>query len=406
MKTWIIEPRDPLIVRDGRPFGATPGARATSLPFPFPSTISGGLRERSALNEQGVFSLSGTSIFQLLKIAVRGPFLVELSPEGQIKEWLFPAPNDALLLEPSDDKEKKGQNEPAEEEKQAQVIRKALHPFAPPPGSISNLPAGLEFVRMSDYDPRKPSKNAPHFWYWNQLQTWLMRAQDDAQPIKRDKLGHNGPQSEQRMHVRIKDESQIADKGYLFQTKGLEFRRNQAKTLTLPPNRLALAVATATELAPGFAPLGGERRLVSWQQTDQTLPSCPDQIKAQISQQKQCRLLLATPACFQNGYQPTWLLEPRLGVTPGVKAIAIGRPQIISGWDLLAKRPKPTRRLAPAGSVYFLNLAGNPSDIAQWVDEIWLHCISDSAQDRQDGFGVALLGTWQDETTPDTEGTA
>ncbi|MFZ2521089.1 MAG: type III-B CRISPR module-associated Cmr3 family protein, partial [Anaerolineae bacterium] len=31
MKTWLIEPRDPLIFRDGRPFSASPGARAKTL---------------------------------------------------------------------------------------------------------------------------------------------------------------------------------------------------------------------------------------------------------------------------------------------------------------------------------------------------------------------------------------
>ena len=38
MTIWLVEPRDPLIVREGRPFGPDPGAWATSLPFPFPST--------------------------------------------------------------------------------------------------------------------------------------------------------------------------------------------------------------------------------------------------------------------------------------------------------------------------------------------------------------------------------
>jgi len=37
----LIEPRDPLIVRDGRPFTNSPGARAKSLPFPLPQTLAG-----------------------------------------------------------------------------------------------------------------------------------------------------------------------------------------------------------------------------------------------------------------------------------------------------------------------------------------------------------------------------
>ncbi len=198
------------------------------------------------------------------------------------------------------------------------------------------------------------------------------------------------------MHVQIEDETRMAREGYLFQTQGLEFRRNRAKTLTLPPSRLALVVATEASLMPGYAPLGGERRLVNWRQAPGALPACPPEIKEQIINQKSCRLLLATPACFKKGYEPTWLVETRFGVTPQIKAVAIGRPQIISGWDLVSKRPKPTRRLAPAGSVYFLKLEGSEQEIAQWIDNIWLQCVSDSEQDRKDGFGAALLGTWDD----------
>ena len=41
LQTWIIEPRDSLIVRDGKPFGANI-THATSLDFPFPSTTNNG----------------------------------------------------------------------------------------------------------------------------------------------------------------------------------------------------------------------------------------------------------------------------------------------------------------------------------------------------------------------------
>ena len=55
MSIWIIEPHDPLIFRDGRPFGPTPGARAFSLPFPFPSTLAGVVRHQANLDGQGNF---------------------------------------------------------------------------------------------------------------------------------------------------------------------------------------------------------------------------------------------------------------------------------------------------------------------------------------------------------------
>ena len=77
MLTWIIEPRDPLIVRDGRPFGPTPGARAASLSFPFPSTTTGVVRTRAGLGPDGKFDTA--QIERVKQIAVRGPLLVELN---------------------------------------------------------------------------------------------------------------------------------------------------------------------------------------------------------------------------------------------------------------------------------------------------------------------------------------
>jgi CRISPR-associated protein Cmr3 len=57
-------------------------------------------------------------------------------------------------------------------------------------------------------------------------------------------------------------------------------------------------------------------------------------------------------------------------------------------------RPKPSRRLVPAGSVYFLKLDGSDAAIDQFIDATWLQAISDDEQDRRDGFGLALFGAW------------
>ncbi|MGC1378515.1 MAG: type III-B CRISPR module-associated Cmr3 family protein, partial [Anaerolineales bacterium] len=56
---------------------------------------------------------------------------------------------------------------------------------------------------------------------------------------------------------------------------------------------------------------------------------------------------------------------------------------------------KASRRLAPAGSVYFLKLTSDdPGTIEQFIKNTWLQNISDKDQDRRDGFGLALLGVW------------
>jgi CRISPR-associated protein Cmr3 len=77
-----------------------------------------------------------------------------------------------------------------------------------------------------------------------------------------------------------------------------------------------------------------------------------------------------------------------------LEAIAVQRPQVVSGWDLALKKPKPTRRLAPAGTVFFLSLEGTDEAIKSWISNIWMQCISDEEQASNDGFGLAVIGTW------------
>ncbi|TEB09037.1 type III-B CRISPR module-associated protein Cmr3 [Pelotomaculum propionicicum] len=140
MKVWVIEPRDPLIARDGRPFGPVPGARAFSLAFPFPSTIAGAVRTRDGLDASGRFQK--TEIARLKQIKVRGPLLVELNAgTGDIDKWLVPAPADALFFElvPSDF---------------TRAAIRQLIPLELPPGSHTNLPENsLAPVGMPDRDP-------------------------------------------------------------------------------------------------------------------------------------------------------------------------------------------------------------------------------------------------------------
>ncbi|BAF60108.1 Uncharacterized protein PTH_1927 [Pelotomaculum thermopropionicum SI] len=387
MKVWVIEPRDPLIARDGRPFGPVPGARAFTLAFPFPSTIAGAVRTRDGLDASGRFQPA--EIPRLKKIEVLGPLLVELDAgTGDIDRWLVPAPADALFFElvPSDF---------------TKAAIRQLTPLQLPPGSHTNLPEdSLAPVGMPDRDPRKPFSKTPAYWYWKLFEKWLVDPFDgDVQLVE---VGHNGPVQEVRMHASIRPDTQTADeeKGALFQTRGLEFacpvEDHADGGILSRVRRLGLAAAAdAPNLKPGIAPLGGERRLAFWRQSNQVLPSCPEALKEKIAALGHCRLILLTPAHFGAGWKPSRLLEEWEGVRPYLQAAALKRHQTVSGWDLEGKgRRKPTRRLAPAGTVYFLKLNGDSAAIKRWVDSIWLTCVSDGEQDRRDGFGLAVTGVW------------
>jgi CRISPR-associated protein Cmr3 len=381
MTVWIIEPRDPLIVRDGRPFHATPGARAVSLSFPFPSTTTGALRSRAGSDAEGRFVKDASA---MLKIAVRGPLLVELDDDNHIKDWLFPAPADALLLQLKEGELKEGE-----------VLRQRLLPLRLPDGAVSDFAhPDLALVGPLHPRPNKPFKEAPAYWNYATFCAWLSKPPDAEDPVEPVSLGHNGLTRESRIHIMRDSARGAAADGALFETEGLEFacRDNQRNI-----QRLALVIEATAETLPQSMVdnLGGERRLAVWRKAEGELPQCPAELKARIAHDKACRLILLTPACFEQGFHPRWLLESRAGMTTQLTAIAINRPQIVSGWDFAKKQPKASRRLAPAGSVFFLKLTGNDAAIQTWIDQTWMHCISDGEQDRRDGFGLAALGTWQ-----------
>lgn len=389
MGMWIIEPRDPLIVRDGRPFGPNPGARAVSLSFPFPSTTTGGVRTRAGLKD-GVFDTS--QIGAVKKIRVRGPLLIQIEAEGK-EEVLVSAPNDALLLETTS---------PVKD----QFLCKQLVPLRLMEGAQMDFgeEAGLMLVGQAHPKPDKPAKGAPAFWYWHTFERWLIDPLDE-QTLTLSDLGHDGPQREQRIQISIDADKGVVREGALFATSGLEFTRPGADRRRISEaRRLGLAVIVDESEAPGIpgiqeglARLGGERRMASWRRSQQELPGFPQELKASIVTQKACRAILLTPACFVEGYRPTWLVEHRYGVQPKLEAIAVQRPQVVSGWDFELRRPKPSRRLAAAGTVFFLSLAGTPEAIGDWVQRMWLQCVSDDEQERNDGFGMAALGTWSGE---------
>ena len=395
MTIWIIEPHSSLIFRDGRPFGPNPGARAKSLSFPFPSATTGGVRTRAGL-VNGIFEPTNKNIEEVKKISVRGPLLVQLSLTNNtydIEDWMLPAPIDALLFERTP--------------QSTDIEIKQLVPLSTPNEVLTDFDSknveNLHLVGLEHPDNRKPARNTPRYWSWDTFQKWLSNPNLLSQQVTEvAQLGHNGPQYEQRLHVSIDPETGAAKDGALFETSGLEFTRGKQ---IHEAKRLALAVEVDEEgqgkkIEQGLTHLGGERRMVKWHKSDKAFPECSKELEDAIVKTGACRMFLLTPAYFTEGYLPAQLRQPRDGVTPELQAIAIQRPQVLSGWDLEKKGPKPTRRLAPAGTVLFFKLGEDAEANRKWIRGTWMQCISDTEQDCKDGFGLAVLGTWSGEQVP------
>ncbi len=395
---WLIEPRDALIVRDGRPFGNTAGTRAKSVDFPFPSTTTGGARTRAGLDlidgdvtKFSTHRVNGGGLSDAVqRIEVKGPLLAEV--EGDNVNLLVHAPADCLIVKPENRGEKN---------------RFPLVPLEKEADSFSNLDDDLHLLGTTEKVKGKP-QSEPRFWHWAEFEQWLMNA-DKADVIDIEKLGHKGLTHEQRTHVRILDDktgyqTKANVEGGLFQTRGLEFTVADERKRLSSAKKLALVVEVERqkfggEIQEGIAPLGGERRIVAWRKSDKNIfPDCPQEVRDEILRTNFCRLILLTPAIFENGFKPTWL-ETANGLKVTIEAMAVNRAQVISGWDFVKRKPKPTRRMCPAGTVLFLKLS--EGDIENWIENTWFHCVSDDsveatdrAQDRKDGFGLAALGIW------------
>ena len=114
------------------------------------------------------------------------------------------------------------------------------------------------------------------------------------------------------------------------------------------------------------------------------------------------RLILVSHASFSRGWLPDWLVVTDgilTGDMPGVgrvvlRSACVGRPVHVSGWDMAAHKPKPTRRLVPAGSVYFFEKADGRGFTAVDAEAIWLGAVGE-ATNPGEATGAAVPGVWQ-----------
>ncbi|WP_437762041.1 type III-B CRISPR module-associated protein Cmr3 [Sorangium sp. So ce281] len=384
MSVWTIEPRDPLVVRDGRPNQGRSESAARA--FPLPSTVAGAVRTRLGLGADGVFArTSADELAALRAVAVRGPWLVE--PDAGT--FYAPSPADLVVV--------------AGEE------RRTITALSPAPFAASGLvdegmPGDLlpVWAYGRAHEEKEKAKDPPAFLRWDAFARWLVRpgrrAGEEADSTLHDAI--DALPRESRLHVQV-GEHATAEEGMLFETEGLRFVHPGTRApLALAVEVDDAAAAKVGSLREGLAPMGAKRRLVRWARANRALPGVPDAVlKGASLEGTRCRIrvVLLTPAVFEEGWRPRMSPGTPLGPAEGVThvrlvAACVGRPLVFSGWDFAKQQPKRTRRAAPAGSVYWLDLSGPPAARRAWVQRAWAQATSDAEEDRRDGFGVAAIG--------------
>jgi CRISPR-associated protein Cmr3 len=392
MTTLRIEARDPLIFRDGRPNDGRSESR--TLDFPVPSILAGAVRTQLGSSE-GRFNV-GLIQTLLTGVSFRGPLLA-------FQDKIFaPAPADALLIE---------------QDKDVLQLR-ALQPIPMPPGAQASGLDGLSLVGPlpGDNDRSKPFNEAPRFWSWEDMERWLQNARTMENEEARA-LCNRGLRSiprEERIHVALGPNG-TAEDGKLFAAEGLRLLHEKTDQTPQDPNgtgknttwtapedlSFLLDVTVKAEglgqMPAGFRPVGGERRLARWSTPEHvTLPSIPDWLLQHVSDNETpvLRVVLLSPAYVESSLTPPCLQSG------GARVIAakVDRPRTISGWDMQPRKdlpqgwPKKTRRLAAAGSVYWVELSGDRDSRTRWVKEHWMQNIGDDPQLCRDGFGLAVIG--------------
>lgn len=411
--TILINPRDPLIARDGRPFGI--GNRAHCLDWLPPSTVAGTLRTLVGKCTGGDFDQE--TIASLLGIHITGPF------PWRGGELFLPAPLDAVYYPGKISSEEEGPRVTS------RGTIHAIRPLELAPGEGCDLPhaslhpVGLSPEIKSEFKPAR----VPQFWAMSELVKWLFmretscpaafpppeQTEGDQIPIEAGKFLSSIPK-ESRFHTQVDPDTGTAQDEHLFSTTGLVLRNPMTiRARTNTPSKSGGQVREVEEVAlqelNGLHPLGGERRLAHWvtgaDQVQSKSPwDLPDPVRQAISADdvKRVRMVLASPGLFAEGWKPGWLAPREDGFvgtppsSPGIKlrlvGACVGRWRPISGWSYEARGPKPVRRLVPEGSVYFLEIL--EGDALELVETAWLESICDDEQDQKDGFGVSVWGIW------------
>lgn len=376
--------RDPIVARDGRPF--TEGGKARVLPWILPSVIAGSFRTLIGKKIDPLFR--GELPDNLRHISVHGFFPLF---GNQI---YLPKPEDCVARANASDS--------------PQLLK--VTPQKLPEGQGCDLPEGnLLPVMLSEVQSKNDFKAAdiPEWWPLAAVEKWLLN-----KPLELDESFLNKPEIDHRTHIAVDENNGTGIEGFLFNTAGLSL-----ESLKRHGNKNEYAQLSYSLKVNGDKfnvhydglnekhPLGGERRLVKWESSgDQSnLWSCPPGVSSVLgSNPEKIRMLLATPAIFTDGWKPGWLKVQTDGTIQGsppgtnlkLKLIGatISRWKAVSGWSLSNPiGPKPTRRMVPAGGVYFFNRMEGE---AGCLSGNWLHSVSDNEQDKRDGFGLAAWGTW------------
>ena len=402
---FFIEPIDVLMLRGNLSFGAS-GQHGGALMPPWPSVFAGALR--SALlgqdgrrlaefvkvgsgrfdsevdRAQSMRAVLGDALFGVLGTPQQpGTFRVTWASLGRAvpgavsPQALLPLPADLLVAD------------------EARALPTSLTPTPWPPGTSGAQ--ALPMVAML----RSSKQVKPAGGRW--LDGSALAAHLRGDSVRASEGSGDLFKSETRLGIELDTRSRTARDRKLYTTDAVTFCEHTGFLVGVHGDGGLLPMA-------GTLRLGGDGKGARYRDMpfDAPGPALP-------RQGGRFRLILTTPALFAHGWLPSGVVaenDPanaaRVGPTyrlrgPGFSArlacAAIGRHEVVSGWDLAQWKPKTAQRAAPAGSVYWFDeFDGDAGKLASWVARGLCaeneNTMPAQQQRRAEGFNTALLGAW------------
>ncbi len=378
----FLEPLDVLFLRGNKLFGE-PGSFGEALVPPWPSVAAGALRSRLLADAKADLHDPATWPKELGTPDQPGPFtvtalhLARRHEDGRI-EPLFQMPADLVVSEGKNGKPRVRAITPCSLREEWGIASSAPLP---------KLPV------LAETERGKPATG-----YWLSEAGWrkYLKGQvpDAGDLVKTEELWR----TDFRVGVGLEAELRRAAEGRLFSLQAIA---------TKPGVGFLVAVAGAKLPEGGMVRWGGDGRAAVVYSCQDLLPD-PDYDA--MAQSGKCRLVLTAPGLFKNGWLPLGITRcdggeyrfDLLGVQGRLVCAAVPRAEVVSGWDLFKRQPKPAQRAASTGSVYWLEDLQAKADRLRKLAAhgLWSEPVENPVR-RAEGYNRIALAAWLQE--PDHE---
>jgi len=365
---YKIKPLDTLFFRDGRPFSMGAETWANPIFPPYPSTIYGAIRtwlifERGNLKdfEDGKFE---NELGRIIKDE-KGDIKVK---KGSLKmKGSLVALNDILYFPvPKDLLKRKDKNE--ERLYSINLIKK-------PEILTSEYPLKNVLINKEEFE----LDEVDEFIDINSLKDYLKNSERILEYTDKEKIF----KQEKKTGIKRSKKTLSSEEGHLYR---------------IPMIRLEKGASLFVEIEGlnsypenGVIQIGGEGKTAKIEKCSDLLESIRN-LNFKFKN-RMFKLYLATPAIFNKGWIPEWIEENFEGNYKEIKlrliSCSIGKYNLIGGWDLARKRPKPMYKAVPAGSVYYFEILDDTP--AEKIKETF-HLKNISDINPQEGFGLSLVG--------------